>query len=174
MIFEQYIPQESIEQLMPYVESEKIATLYATVESCYRNAYVVEDYDLKWPMVNDTIKQQPILQVMATISPQEDEAFLKHFPHTKALRWTDSFADVIFIEGGKDKGIDHMIAHYGIDLKNVMAFGDGANDILMLKHVAYGIAMGNASDDVKAVACYVTDESHRNGIRKACQHFQIL
>lgn len=38
-----------------------------------------------------------------------------------------------------------------------MAFGDGGNDIQMLNHVAVAIAMGNANDEVKAIADYVTE-----------------
>lgn len=174
VIFEQYISESSVKQLLPYVEENKIPTLYATVESCYRNKYVVEDYDLRWPKADDTTATKPMLQVMATISPSEDEEFVKHLPGTKPLRWTDGFADVISQSGGKDAGIDHMIAYYGIQLENVMAIGDGANDIPMLEHVHYSVAMGNASDIVKKSASYVTDESQNDGITKACKHFEIL
>lgn len=174
VIFEQYIPESSVKRLLPYVEENKIATLYATVESCYRNDYVVEDYDLRWPKADDTTANKSILQVMATIEPSQDEDFVNHLPGTKALRWTDSFADVISQSGGKDVGINHMISYYGIELENVMAIGDGANDIPMLEYVPYIVAMGNASKEVKKYASYVTDESQNDGITKACQHFQIL
>lgn len=174
VIFEQYIPESSVKRLLPYVEENKIATLYATVESCYRNDYVVEDYDLRWPKADDTTANKSILQVMATIEPSQDEDFVNHLPGTKALRWTDSFADVISQSGGKDVGINHMISYYGIELENVMAIGDGANDIPMLEYVPYSVAMGNASKEVKKYASYVTDESQNDGITKACQHFQIL
>ena len=40
-----------------------------------------------------------------------------------------------------------------------MAFGDGGNDIDMLKFCGIGVAMGNAGDDVKEAADYVTDDA---------------
>ena len=47
-----------------------------------------------------------------------------------------------------------------------MAFGDGGNDIAMLKHAGVGVAMGNASDEVKACADMVTDSVDDDGIAK--------
>jgi len=55
-----------------------------------------------------------------------------------------------------------------------MAFGDGGNDISMLRHAGIGIAMGNAKDDVKAVADYVTDNVDEDGIMKALRHFNVI
>ena len=55
-----------------------------------------------------------------------------------------------------------------------MAFGDGGNDIPMLKHVAVSVAMGNANDEVKKIANYVTDDVDSDGIIKALKHFQLL
>ena len=55
-----------------------------------------------------------------------------------------------------------------------MAFGDGGNDISMLKYVGIGVAMGNAKDDVKAIADYITDSVQEDGIVSALKHFDIL
>jgi hypothetical protein len=51
--------------------------------------------------------------------------------------------------------------------EEVMAFGDGNNDIDMLKHVGVGVAMGNANDLVKAASDFVTDTINDDGIFKA-------
>ena len=52
-----------------------------------------------------------------------------------------------------------------------MAFGDGGNDIAMLKHAGVGVAMGNASDEVKACADMVTDSVDDDGVAKALAPF---
>ena len=52
--------------------------------------------------------------------------------------------------------------------------GDGENDIDMLKSAGIGVAMGNAGDDVKAAADYVTDSVDANGIENALRHFGLL
>ena len=55
-----------------------------------------------------------------------------------------------------------------------MAFGDGGNDIQMLSHAGIGIAMGNASDEVKKVADFVTDSVDEDGVYKALKHFKVI
>ena len=55
-----------------------------------------------------------------------------------------------------------------------MAFGDGGNDISMLRHAGIGIAMGNANDTVKASANYVTDSVDEDGIWNALKHFNLI
>lgn len=55
-----------------------------------------------------------------------------------------------------------------------MAFGDGENDIDMLRFVQIGVAMQNAEDCVKEAADYITDTSKNDGIYKALKHFNIL
>ena len=47
-----------------------------------------------------------------------------------------------------------------------MAFGDGGNDIPLIKFAGVGVAMGNASDEVKACADMVTDSVDDDGIAK--------
>ena len=90
------------------------------------------------------------------------------------MRWHELFADVVAGNVSKSAGIDAMIDHYGIGLSETMAFGDGGNDILMLDHVAIGIAMGNAGDKVKEHADYITDDADKDGILHALQHFGLL
>ena len=55
-----------------------------------------------------------------------------------------------------------------------MAFGDGENDIEMLRFVGVGVAMGNGGDAVKAAADYVTDAVDEDGIAKALRHFGLI
>ena len=94
--------------------------------------------------------------------------------NSKSSRWHFSFADVNPKNSGKDIGIDKIIEYYGIDLSETMAFGDGGNDIGMIKHAAIGVAMGNANDEVKTVADYITDDVDNDGVYKALKHFNLL
>ena len=74
----------------------------------------------------------------------------------------------------KQKGIDEIIRYFDIKLEDTMAFGDGGNDISMLRHAAIGVAMGNANDDVKETADYITTSVDEDGIQKALKHFGII
>lgn len=55
-----------------------------------------------------------------------------------------------------------------------MAFGDGGNDIGMLRHVAIGVAMGNADESVKEAADYVTTADTDHGVVNAFRHFGLI
>jgi len=64
----------------------------------------------------------------------------------------------------KAYGISHLIAHLQILPEEVIAFGDSENDLEMLKYVGMGIAMGNATDHLKAYANSVTKTNDEAGI----------
>ncbi|CDB11512.1 cof-like hydrolase [Bacteroides sp. CAG:633] len=92
-------------------------------------------------------------------------------PNCEMGRWHPAFVDVTAKGNTKQKGIDEIIRHFGIRLEDTIAFGDGGNDISMLRHAGIGIAMGNAADHVKAAADYVTDTVDNDGIAKAIEQW---
>ena len=55
-----------------------------------------------------------------------------------------------------------------------MAFGDGGNDIPIIRQAGIGVAMGNATDNVKAVADYVTTAVDDEGVKNALIHFGVI
>jgi Cof subfamily protein (haloacid dehalogenase superfamily) len=57
----------------------------------------------------------------------------------------------------------------GIDQSEVMSFGDAQNDLTMIKWAQIGVAMGNAVDEVKAQADYVTGDNNSDGIADALE-----
>lgn len=67
-----------------------------------------------------------------------------------------------------------MLKYYGIDKSQAMAFGDGNNDIEMLKAVGNGIAMANASDDLKAVADEICGDVSEDGIYHYCLEKRLI
>jgi Cof subfamily protein (haloacid dehalogenase superfamily) len=62
----------------------------------------------------------------------------------------------------------------GITPAEMVAIGDGENDVAMLRLVALGIAMGNASSRVQAVADWVTDTNNRDGVAVAIERLQTI
>lgn len=60
-----------------------------------------------------------------------------------------------------------------VDPWNVMAVGDGENDIEMLRLAGTGVAMGNAGENVKAAAEFVTDSNDENGLALAVNCFML-
>lgn len=68
----------------------------------------------------------------------------------------------------KDEGIKVIQEHLNISKEEMIAFGDDLNDITMFQHCNQAICLGNANDETKKHATYVTDDIDDDGLLKAC------
>ncbi|MBQ8508477.1 MAG: HAD family hydrolase [Clostridia bacterium] len=66
----------------------------------------------------------------------------------------------------KETALKILADHIGIDMIDIIAFGDDTNDLGMLKLAGTSVAVSNAIDEVKAVADYITDNNDRDGVAK--------
>lgn len=120
-------------------------------------------------------RTHPTYQVSAYVPAGEGErTILAAMPHSRGLRWHPDFTDIVAADGGKPTGMRRFMERNGWARSEVMAFGDGMNDMEMLSFAGIGVAMGNALPQVKAVADYVTRDVDHDGICRALQHFGIL
>jgi hydroxymethylpyrimidine pyrophosphatase-like HAD family hydrolase len=71
--------------------------------------------------------------------------------------------------GSKSNAIRFLIERMGFDRSEVIAMGDNYNDKEMIRFAGMGVAMGNAPDEIKQVADYVTDTNNEDGVRKALE-----
>lgn len=123
----------------------------------------------------DQVDTSSILQANIFIGREQEDEFMKNvMPNSVASRWTPLFADVNSKGLSKKVGIDIFCKYFGIPLEQTMAFGDGGNDITMLKHVGIGVAMGNANPEVKEIADYITSDVDDNGIANALKNYRII
>lgn len=67
----------------------------------------------------------------------------------------------------KARAIEIVCSRLGIEMDNVMAMGDSLNDIKMIEESGFGVAMGNAQEEVKKVANYVTNDHTKDGVAQA-------
>lgn len=131
-----------------------------------RNVKEVEFSDLK------EILDMDILQMIPFFDEDEEKSVVKNLtPHCETARWHSAFVDLIRKGNSKPTGIDTVLTYYGIPIEESMAFGDGGNDIGMLIHAGWGVAMGNASDEVKAIANETTSSVDDDGIYRILQRF---
>ncbi|MGE6257023.1 Cof-type HAD-IIB family hydrolase [Heyndrickxia sporothermodurans] len=73
----------------------------------------------------------------------------------------------------KEYGIKRVCSLLGIELDEVMAIGDSWNDFLMLQSVGLAVAMGNAKDDIKKIANWITDTNEEDGVAKAIYRYLL-
>lgn len=78
----------------------------------------------------------------------------------------DGLAIITHEEAVKSKAVDALADYWNIRKNEIVAFGDDMNDINLLEHCAIGVAMGNALDEVKAVADYICDGNDNDGVAK--------
>lgn len=76
------------------------------------------------------------------------------------------------LTANKGSALVALAEKLGIPQSNIMAVGDSGNDIEMLKAVGIGVAMGNASPEVKKVADIVTEDCEHDGVAKIIE--QVL
>lgn len=131
-----------------------------------QHAHVIDEF-------NEFMKEE-IYQMMVATTEDQDELILENTTTLKVARWWNKACDIIPCNGGKDIGIQKILDYYNFKKDEAMAFGDGGNDISMLNYVGTGVAMGNATDDVKAIADYITDSVQEDGIVSALKHFEII
>ena len=122
----------------------------------------------------EALAGKAIYQMTPFINAEEEKEVLPDVPNCEMGRWHPAFVDMTATGNTKQKGIDQIIRHFGIHLEETMAFGDGGNDISMLQHAGIGVAMGNAKEDVKAAADYVTTSVDEDGIANALKRFGII
>lgn len=106
-----------------------------------------------------------VMEVIAFFRAEDTPYMMENvLKNCSEARWHPDFVDCVTKGSNKASAIDKIIAHYGIDLSETMAFGDGGNDIPMLRHAGIGVAMGNASDEVKQYADIITTSVDEDGI----------
>lgn len=118
--------------------------------------------------------QHDIYQIIPYVTDDEIAEFLKITRTCKGTRWHPLAYDIIGKNGGKSNGIEAVLHHYHLQKEEIMAFGDGHNDIDMLEYAGIGVAMDNAANDVKNASDFVTKSVDEDGILYALEHFSIL
>ena len=120
---------------------------------------------------------------LVTTSPDEAakaSEFRRHFEGSLYFSYARSpaypgvdFINIIAPDVSKGKALEALASHLGLTLAEVMAVGDGTNDISLLASAGLGVAMGNARDEVKAVADQVTLDVDHSGLAAAIKKFLV-
>lgn len=74
----------------------------------------------------------------------------------------------------KGKGLVNLGRMLGIRREEIMACGDGDNDIVMLKEAGFGVAMANGEEKVKEAADYITLSNEEDGVADVIEKFVLL
>lgn len=98
---------------------------------------------------------------------------LNQIPGIALTQSGDNNIEVIPAGVDKARGVYELARHLGISMDQVMTLGDHENDIPMLTAAGYGIAMGNATDNARKAARFITDTNDRHGLAKAIYTYAL-
>jgi len=192
-IFNQYFNEIIINQLCDYFEKKKIAYFMCHEKksfSSYLPRYIKYFFMLG----------KPLLFLGIIDGSSSIASYIKNISKVKVLERnqmeTTKVKKIIFFSRRLEKDrlfdlrIDHKvifnlieyeIKDYGIDIlkkqlnqEKIIVFGDGYNDISMFQHADIAIAMGNAKEELKKHAHYITSDSNKDGIYEACEAFEYF
>ena len=98
--------------------------------------------------------------------------YLEHeFPDLYIVKSTPYFCEISNKEATKACALEYLRNLWGLKKEEIMTIGDQNNDIVLLKAGGLAVAMGNATDELKACADYVTDTIDNDGFVKAVEKF---
>lgn len=182
VLFKQALDPRDIQQLLNYTSHQPM-NFSLMYEDCHfvnqATQEIIDMYaylNLPVPPLVDRVNPDicNILQANILLRPEDELEFMrKIMPNSTATRWAPHSADINPKGISKKVGVEIFCEYFGFHVSETMSFGDGGNDIEMLKHTAIGVAMGNAPDEVKAVADYVTDDIDNDGVWNALTYFGI-
>lgn len=176
LIYSNPIPRDAVERVL-----RNAAGLGRPVSVAGRHRMVANGFDqdladyyalaeLKLTVAEDfdTVCREPVYQIMLGCREPDHPAILQGVQGVKiAVSW-DRAVDVIPESSGKGTAIAHILAYYGLEPSQTLAFGDSYNDLEMFRAVGSGIAMGNAAQALKDIAGDVCLPVSEDGIYHYC------
>lgn len=141
----------------------------------FTNCLAMKDKKLHVPVIYDEnldfAHVQDIYKIFLLIDSGEEYKI----PTLKELEHMRYVGNQLIVEPThKYQGIIKMVKLLNGSLDDIVVFGDGMNDISMMEQAPISIAMGNAIDEVKEIATFITKDNDDDGIEYACRHFKWI
>ena len=156
-------PREVIKKVVQFAPGTLIAV--EEIGRGYRLNGHFPGGDLTGEMVIESIEQlsaRPVTRIILRDPDRSDEDFTSLARHlglqgvTYFVGWS-AWLDIAPLGVNKASGLQDVADDLGVDPTDVLAFGDGRNDIEMLRWAGRGVAIGDAPEDVQQAADVVTD-----------------
>ena len=184
VIFENPIPAEDVKKIVENATEIHRPVFLATVEGGGSNGCdkdLADYFGIAKDKVNvvdadafESLLDGKVYQMMLGCYKEEYADILRGVDGARITAWWTRAADITPAKGNKGVGVKKVLEFYHLTKENAIAFGDGTNDIEMLEAVGTGVAMGNATDDVKAVADVICGHVAEDGIYHYCKEQGLI
>lgn len=178
VVYKESVPHSIVKRVGDYCALHNITCIVSTETEIYvtrpdeQFRYLFYDYlhvDHMQATDYEDLSGQRIFQLTPFFSVKQEQEIRPLLTHCSIARWHPAFVDIT--GGTKEHGIRQMLPVIGVTEQEIMTFGDGGNDKGMLRFAGIGVAMGQAADDVKAAADYVTKPVDEDGVACALKKF---
>lgn len=123
----------------------------------------------------NTLPQSDFQRIRIVLNGYEQIAFEQYA--SQSMRYQVSIHNTAIITSNgatKENALKLLMHYYNISADNVISFGDDTNDIGMIKASGIGVAMGNALQEVKKVADYITLSNNDDGVAEYIKKFILV
>ena len=186
-LFSQFLPDEVIPELYAYAKEHGHALLgYAGNEIITEmpdDQYVKEESRInkmnirKVENLFEAMEPHPTKLLMTgdptLMLKAEKELVEKLGDRMDIFRSAPFFLELVPKGIDKAKSLTRLLTKINLTPADLIAFGDGYNDLSMLKLAGMGVAMENAAPEVRAEADYVTLSNEEDGVAAALTHFNM-
>lgn len=185
MAYERQIPAECIEAVcaaarknnaapLTYfgdkVISEKADDEYVLKEAFCNGAEVMQVDNIP-EFVNYPVAKLLVVGEHLKLVPVKEELENQYGRELELFFSEDYFLEIVPKNVGKDVSLAALLEKLGIEQKELIACGDGLNDVSMISYAGLGVAMANAYQEVKDKADYVTVSNDENGVARVIKDF---
>lgn len=98
---------------------------------------------------------------------QVQDRLTRHVPEVVASRSIPNYLEVVDARVSKGRALSLVSELLDVDVRHIVAVGDGENDLAMLRLAGFSVAMGNAHPSLRAEAHFVTGSNNQDGILQA-------
>ena len=186
-LFSQFLPDEVIPELYAYAKEHGHALLgYAGNEIITEmpdDQYVKEESRInkmnirKVENLFEAMEPHPTKLLMTgdptLMLKAEEELVEKLGDRMDIFRSAPFFLELVPKGIDKAKSLTRLLTKINLTPADLIAFGDGYNDLSMLKLAGMGVAMENAAPEVRAEADYITLSNEEDGVAAALTHFNM-
>ena len=182
-IFKQLLPKKALSEFVQETSRLAIDTSFIGLDEMRRATdfdqemmmTAMRSFGSTMPQLDATfLDNEDVYQGLAFYGSAYENYFDDRYPELAFIRWHENCVDVIPKENSKARTILNVAKRLDMEDEDGICFGDGLNDREMLAAAGVGVAMGNASEEVKACADLVTDDNDHDGISKALKKMKVL
>lgn len=187
VVFQKKLPVEVNAKIVELAHKERV-TLMA-----YQDEYIItNDKDFEYVQLESRISHMKIKQVddmaaylnfvvpkmimtddgdyLATVEGRVKAALGKNL---SVYRSEEFFLEILPKGIDKAQSLEHLLSSIGVTREEIIACGDGYNDLTMIQYAGLGVAMGNGVLPVRKAADYITLSNNEDGVAHVVEKFML-